>query len=52
MGYEAVSSIQQAVTRELNTIPEEGCSQAFDSLHERYKRCAEEGGGYIQRWWQ
>jgi hypothetical protein len=39
--FEAVSSIQQTVTKELKTIREEAFSLAFDSLYERCKRCAE-----------
>jgi hypothetical protein len=46
--FEAVSSIQQAVTRELKAILEESFPRAFDSLHERCKRCAEAGGDYIE----
>jgi hypothetical protein len=42
--FEAVSSIQQTVTRELKAILEEAFSVASDSLYERCKRCAEAGG--------
>jgi hypothetical protein len=38
---EAVSSIQQTVTRELKAIWEEAFSRALDSLYERCKRRAE-----------
>jgi hypothetical protein len=44
---EAVSSIQQNVTTELKALGEEAFSRAFDSLCERYKRCAEAGADYI-----
>jgi hypothetical protein len=46
--FEAVSSIQQIVTRELKAMLEEAFSRAFDSLYERCKRCAETGGDYIE----
>jgi hypothetical protein len=42
--FEAISSIQQTVTRELKVIREEAFSRVFDSLYERYKRCAGAGG--------
>jgi hypothetical protein len=48
MKSEAVSSIQQTVTRELKAIWEEAFSQAFDSLYEQSKRCMEAGGDYIE----
>jgi hypothetical protein len=50
MRFEAISSIQQTVTRELKVIWEEAFSWAFDSLSERCKRCAEASGDYIE-WW-
>jgi transposase len=46
--FEAVSSIQQTVTRELKAIGEEAFSRAFDSLYERCKYCEEAGGDYIE----
>jgi histone-lysine N-methyltransferase SETMAR len=46
--FEAASSIQQTVTRELKAIREGAFSRAFDSLYERCKRCAEAGGDYIE----
>jgi hypothetical protein len=46
--FEAVSSIQQTVTRELKAIREEAVSRSFDSLYERCNRCAESGGAYIE----
>jgi hypothetical protein len=46
--FEAVSSIQQTVTRELKAILEEAFSRAFDSLYERCKHCADAGGEYIE----
>jgi hypothetical protein len=46
--FEAVSPLQQTVTRELKAIREEAFSRAFDSLYERCKRCAEAGGDYIE----
>jgi hypothetical protein len=46
--FEAVSSMQQTVTRELKDILEESFSRAFDSLYERCKLCAEAGGDYIE----
>jgi hypothetical protein len=39
---------QQTVTRELKAIREEAFSGTFDSLYERCKRCAEQGGDYIE----
>jgi hypothetical protein len=45
--FEAVSSIQQTVTRELKAIREEAFSRSFDSLYERCKRREESGGDYI-----
>jgi hypothetical protein len=35
--FEAASSIQQTVTRELKAIQEEAFSRSFDSLYERCK---------------
>jgi hypothetical protein len=46
--FKAVASIQQTVTRELKAIWEEAFPQAFDSLYELSKRCAEAGENYIQ----
>jgi hypothetical protein len=46
--FEAVSSIQQTVTRELKAIREEAFSWAFDLLYERCKRCTEAGGDYVE----
>jgi hypothetical protein len=46
--FEAVSSIQQTVTRELKAIWEEAFSRAFDSLYEKCKSCVEAGGDYIE----
>jgi hypothetical protein len=42
--FKTVSSIQQTMTGELKAIREEAFSGAFDTLHERCKRCAESGG--------
>jgi hypothetical protein len=42
--FEAVSSIQQTVTRELKAIREEAFSRVFDSLYERCECCGEAGG--------
>jgi hypothetical protein len=47
-GFEAVTSIQQTVTRELKAIREEAFTGAFDSLYEQCKRCEEAGGNYIE----
>jgi hypothetical protein len=46
--FEAVSSIQQIVTRELKGIQEEVFSWAFNLLYEQCKRCAEVGGSYSE----
>jgi hypothetical protein len=46
--FEAVSSFQQIVTRELKAIREEAFSRVFDSLFERCKRCAEAGEDCIE----
>jgi hypothetical protein len=46
-GFEAVSSIQQTVTRELKAMREESFSKAFGSLYEQHKR-AEAGGVHIE----
>jgi hypothetical protein len=48
MRFEAISSIQQTAMRELKAIWEEVFSQAFNSLFERCKRCAEVGGDYTE----
>jgi hypothetical protein len=45
--FEAVSSIQQTVTRELKAIQEEAFPRVFVSLFERCER-VEEGGDYIE----
>jgi hypothetical protein len=45
MRFEAVSMIQQTVTRELKAIKEQAFSQAFDSLYEQCICCAEVGLG-------
>jgi hypothetical protein len=42
--FEAVSSTQQTMTRELKAKREEAFSRAFDLLYERYKRSAERAG--------
>jgi hypothetical protein len=46
--FEAVSSIQQTVTRELKAIREKAFSLAVDSLYQRRKR-AQAGGDNIER---
>jgi hypothetical protein len=46
--FEAVSSIQQTVTRELKAIQEEDFSRALDALYERCECCAEAGGDYTE----
>jgi hypothetical protein len=46
--FEAVSSIQQTVTRELKVMREEAVSRTLDLLYERCKRCAEADGDYIE----
>jgi hypothetical protein len=46
--FEAISSIQQTVTRELWAMQEEAFSLASDSLYERRKRCAEAGRNYTE----
>jgi hypothetical protein len=45
--FEAVSSIQQTVMRELKTAWEWAFSQAFNSLYGRYRHCDEVGWYYI-----
>jgi hypothetical protein len=45
--FEAVSSIQQTVTRKLKAIQEEAFSRAFNSLYECCKCCAEAGRDYM-----
>jgi hypothetical protein len=42
-GFEAVSSTQQSVEREVKPF-----SRAIDSLYVRRERCAEAGGAYIE----
>jgi hypothetical protein len=46
--FEAVSSFQQTVTRQLKPIQEEAFCEAFDSLHERCKLCSEAAGVYVE----
>jgi hypothetical protein len=46
--FEAVSSSQQTVTREIKAIREAAFSRVFDSLYERCKRCVEVDGDYIE----
>jgi hypothetical protein len=46
--FEAVSSIQQTVMRELKVIREEVFSRAFDAVYEQCKRCAEVGRDCIE----
>jgi hypothetical protein len=46
--FEAVSSIQQTIMRELKAIRDEAFSRAFDSLYELRKPCKEAGGDYIE----
>jgi hypothetical protein len=48
MRFEAVSSIQQTVMRELKAIREEVFSQALDSLYVQCKRSTESGGDYSE----
>jgi hypothetical protein len=49
--FEAVSSVQGTVTRELKAIREGAFSRTFDSFYERCKPCAEAGGDYIKCWY-
>jgi hypothetical protein len=51
MRFKALSTIQQTVMRELKAIREGVFSQAFDSLYELDKCCAEAGRDYIERWY-
>jgi hypothetical protein len=46
--FEAASSSQQTVTRQLKAIREEEISRPFNSLYDRCKRCVEAGGDYIE----
>jgi hypothetical protein len=46
--FEAISSIQQTVTRKLKAMREEAFSRALDSLYERWKHCTEAGGDYVE----
>jgi hypothetical protein len=46
--FEAALLIQQTVKIELKVAWEEEFSQAFDSLYERFKHCAEAGKDYIE----
>jgi hypothetical protein len=46
--FEAVSLIQQIVTRELKAIWEEAFSRAFDSLNKRCKHCVEVDRAYTE----
>jgi hypothetical protein len=48
---EAVSSIQQTVTRELKAKREEAFSRVFDLLYEGRKCCAGAGRDYIGCWY-
>jgi hypothetical protein len=48
MKFEAVSSVQQSMIRELKMIRQEAFSQALESLYERYKSCAEADGDCIE----
>jgi hypothetical protein len=48
MRFEAVSSIQQTVMRELKATWEEVFSQAFDPLYEPCKHCMEVGRDYME----
>jgi hypothetical protein len=43
MGLEAIPSMQQTVTRELQAIREEAFSRAFNSLRQGNKRCGQVG---------
>jgi transposase len=46
--FEAVSSIQHTVTRQLKAIRVQAFSWAFDTLYERCKRCVGAGGDHIK----
>jgi hypothetical protein len=46
--FDALLSIQQTVAKELKAIWEEAFSQAFDSLYEQCKHCAEACRDYIE----
>jgi hypothetical protein len=46
--FEAVSSIQRNVTRELKEMQEEAFSRVFNSLYGQCKQCAKAGREYIE----
>jgi hypothetical protein len=46
-GFDAISSIQQTVIRELKSIPE-AFSWAFDLLYERCEHCIKARGDFIE----
>jgi hypothetical protein len=46
--FEAISSIQQTVTKEMKAMREEAFSREFDPLYERCKRGTETGGDYVE----
>jgi hypothetical protein len=46
--FEAVSSIQQTVTRELKEMQEEVFSLVFNSFYEQCEHCAKAGGKLIE----
>jgi hypothetical protein len=48
MRFKAVSSIWLTVLRDMKAIWQEAFSQAFNSLYEQCKHCAEVGGDYIE----
>ena len=47
--YETIEEMREAVTKVIDTLPQEDFHGAFQKLLERYNKCIAAGGDYLER---
>ena len=48
-GYETIEEMKEAVTKVIDTLPQEDFHGVFEKLLERYNKCIAAGGGLLRR---
>ena len=46
--YETIEAMKEAVTKVIDTLPQEDFHEAFQKLLERYNKCIAAGGDYFE----
>ena len=46
--YETIEEMKEAVTKPIDTLPQEDFRGAFQKSLERYNKCVEAGGDYLE----